>query len=92
MLVDLDADLAVAVTYDVVVAFVVVALGADLLRAQTADDTSADGADRPQATSRASVPGTWSASCAGFSEIPALTIGYWSPDVATYRRRGRRDR
>lgn len=79
---DLDADLGVAVTYDVVVAFVVVALGADLLRAQTADDISAEVLTSlgPPA---GDVPGL-QPQLRRILGDPGLTIGYWSLERGTF--------
>jgi len=80
VLADLDADLALAVTYDLVVAALAVALGAGLWSAPPTDDTVADvltglgsAGDRELVTHLRRVLGD-----------PRLTLGYWSPDRATY--------
>ena len=82
VLVDLDADLAVALAYDVVVALVVVGLGAELLHAPPVDDTAADvlgglGLSRDGGTGLES-------QLRRVLRDPGLTIGYWSPARGTY--------
>lgn len=82
LLLDLDVDLAVAVTYDMVVILVVVGLCATLVRAPWTEDTLADlvtDLGRAQDT-RPSLEGQ-------LRQIlgdPALTIGYWSDDRSGY--------
>jgi hypothetical protein len=82
LLVDLDADLAVALAYDIVLALVVVTLGADLWRTPATDDEVAE-----------VLTGVGSAGDSGpglqpqlrrVLGDPGLTIGYWSPDRGTY--------
>jgi hypothetical protein len=79
---DLDADLPVALAYDVVVALVVAAVGADLLRAPMTDDTVAE-----VLTGLGSTPGGDPGLQSQLRRIlrdPGLTIGYWSPERGAY--------
>jgi signal transduction histidine kinase len=79
---DLDADLPVALAYDVVVALVVAAVGADLLRAPMTDDTVAE-----VLTGLGTTPGGDPGLQSQLRRIlrdPGLTIGYWSPERGAY--------
>jgi signal transduction histidine kinase len=82
LLVDLDADLAVAVTYDLAVILVAVGLCAALVRAPWTDDTLADLVTElgsPQDT-RPSLE--WQ--LRRVLGDPAFTIGYWSAERRVY--------
>lgn len=82
VLADLDADLAVAVVYDLVVLLVVVGMCAALLRAPWTEDTLADlvtGLDRPEDAQQGLEP-----QLRRILDDPSLVIGYWSTDRRAY--------
>lgn len=82
LLVDLDADLAVALAYDVVLALVVVAFGAHLWRTPVTDDEVAE--------VLTGLGSAWDGGPGLQPQLrrvlgdPGLTIGYWSPERGLY--------